>query len=197
MNEIWKDVVGYEGLYKVSNMGNVLSNRNNIVLKPLVRQKNKMYQSVNLYDKNHKSRTYFIHQLVAIAFIPNPCKYNMVNHKDENPRNNNVENLEWCNAYYNNTYGNRINKMLAKTKGKKRNINKSYFTKIHSKTLLQYSLNNELLKEWLNADKAAKEIVNSNNTRSNSVRNIAKRIRMCCRGETSTQYGFIWKYKGA
>jgi hypothetical protein len=57
----------------------------------------------------------FVHRLVAQAFIPNPDNLPQINHIDENPQNNNVTNLEWCTAKYNNSYGNRIAKIKAHT----------------------------------------------------------------------------------
>ena len=59
------------------------------------------YKDVSLMDKNHKMRTFRVHRLVAIQFIPNPNNYPVVNHIDGNPLNNNVENLEWCSYQYN------------------------------------------------------------------------------------------------
>ena len=61
--------------------------------------------------KDGMERKIFVHRLVAQAFLPNPHKLQFVNHKDENPSNNSVENLEWCTIQYNNTYGNKIKKM--------------------------------------------------------------------------------------
>ena len=101
---IWKDISGYEGLYKVSNTGEIYSMREN---KNLSLSKDRYgYEQIILY-KNGESKTYKVHRLVALAFIPNPdpIKYPIINHKDENKANNNVENLEWCNYQYNNTYG--------------------------------------------------------------------------------------------
>ena len=88
MEEIWRDVVGYEGLYQVSNKGNVKSlnwkNRGyerNLYLKP----HNKGYLQVEL-AKDGKKKCFVVHRLVAIAFIPNPHKHPQVNHIDENKR---------------------------------------------------------------------------------------------------------------
>ncbi|MGR8825897.1 NUMOD4 domain-containing protein [Leuconostoc mesenteroides] len=103
MIEVWEDIKGYEGLYKVSNLGNI-KNRHNHYLKYEYNKKG--YQRVQLC-KNSISKTHFVHRLVAIAFIPNTNKdYDQINHKNE-IRDYNVEtNLEWCDAKYNNNYGN-------------------------------------------------------------------------------------------
>lgn len=112
MKEIWKDVKDFEGLYQISNIGNVRSiGWYNYDL----RSKTKKYISKirNLktiedrgYIKLHLSRngkrtTKYIHQLVAVTFIPNPNKYREVNHIDSNPSNNLISNLEWCDRQYN------------------------------------------------------------------------------------------------
>lgn len=110
MNEEWRDIPGYEGLYQVSASGMVRSlyERTNQRGYNLIKAKehSKMpYLSVPLYkDGGYKLQR--VHRLVAMAFIPNPDNLPQVNHKDENPRNNNVDNLEWCTAEYNNKYGN-------------------------------------------------------------------------------------------
>ena len=111
--EEWRDIKGYEGLYQISNKGGVksLHNKKEKILKPF--KSNNNYLSINLY-KNNKLKTYLIHRLVAEAFLPNPDNLPVVNHKDENKLNNNVENLEWCTYYYNNKYGTRVEKVTKK-----------------------------------------------------------------------------------
>lgn len=101
-NEIWKDIPGYEGLYKVSSRGRIWSNRNSLYLKPAVDKLG--YFVVILYSAGRR-KTIRVHRLVALAFIPNPNSYKEVNHKDENKANNNIENLEWCTRAYNVNYG--------------------------------------------------------------------------------------------
>ncbi len=95
MREIWKDVKGYEGLYKVSNTGKVKSFHNKRGGKETILSGGRPYLHINLCKGgNCKGAT--INRLVGIAFIPNPENKPEINHKDNNPLNNNVENLEWC-----------------------------------------------------------------------------------------------------
>lgn len=114
MQEVWKDVKGYEGLYQISNLGNVKSvgiyhkdNKGNVrYLKRNreVKQTNdRGYLKIQL-NKNKTRKTKYIHQLVAEAFIPNPNNYKEVNHIDSNPENNCENNLEWCDRRYNIDY---------------------------------------------------------------------------------------------
>ena len=115
--EIWKPVVGYEGLYEVSSYGRVKSldryvkySDGRIYLHKgkvlsLAKDKNG-YFVVSLYF-NGKHNTIKVHRLVAQAFIPNPDNLPEVNHLDEDKTNNRVENLEWCDHKYNMNYGTR------------------------------------------------------------------------------------------
>ena len=105
---MWKDVEGYEGLYKISNLGDVYSYKSNKKLKP---SKDKNYYLRVTLCKNKTKKQYKIHRLVACAFLPNFNNYPQVNHKDENPGNNNVNNLEWCDNKYNSNYGTRNKKV--------------------------------------------------------------------------------------
>ena len=120
MEEIWKDIKGYEGLYQVSNSGRVksLKRKNNYgrtikekELKQMIHQKG--YLVVTLY-KNGVGQRNRVHRLVAQTFIKNPKNYPQVNHKDENPRNNMIDNLEWCTNLYNSTYGHTKQKISTK-----------------------------------------------------------------------------------
>lgn len=125
--EIWRKVKGFEDYYEVSNTGKVRSisreikrdNKGNYFQEGkelTLSLNNKGYCIAKLWV-NGKGKKYFVHRLVAEAFIYNPNKYPVINHKDENPLNNNVENLEWCSYSYNNSYGTkpeRVRKALNK-----------------------------------------------------------------------------------
>ena len=102
--EEWKNVIGYEGLYEVSNIGNVRNVRRNTLLK--LSKNNYGYIQVYLY-KNGIRTGLKVHRLVAEAFLPNPDGLPQVNHKNEDKSDNRVDNLEWCDHKYNINYGHR------------------------------------------------------------------------------------------
>lgn len=92
IEEIWKDIKGFEGRYQVSNMGRVWSLLSNKELKPSTYQG---YKRVNLTISNGKYKTVSVHRLVALAFVDGYSDGLEVNHIDENPENNIANNLEW------------------------------------------------------------------------------------------------------
>ena len=122
-NEIWKDIVGYEGWYKVSNKGNVYSVERKDSLGRKTggfmissRRHTQGYLQADL-RKDGIRKSKLIHRLVAQAFIPNPNGLPQINHKDEVKDNNNVENLEWCTSEYHLNFGTlkkRIGRKLSK-----------------------------------------------------------------------------------
>ena len=174
MKEIWKDIKGYEGLYQVSNLGNIKSlNYNHTkkekILKPLKRKDE--YLKIRLY-KNKKYKTYFIHRLVAEAFIPNLNNYPIINHIDENRSNNYVKNLEWCTQKQNVQHSiNTGTRKLMREYGRVRIVG-------------QYNLNNKLIKIWNALIDIEKELGYN-----------ATSIWHCCNNKTKKSYGFIWKYE--
>ena len=114
IEEIWKPIKNYEGLYEVSNLGRIKGVTRYVKGKVGYRiQKEKIRKcevSSNGYlhvllCKNGKYTTHNVHRLVAGAFIPNPDNLPEINHKDENKENNCVDNLEWCTRKYNMNYG--------------------------------------------------------------------------------------------
>lgn len=176
INEIWKNIPGYEGLYQVSTSGRIKSLKRYRTTKSggVCEVKERILSSrvCNKYyyitlHKNGVMTTYQVHTLVAKTFIPNPLNYPCVNHKDENKLNNSVENLEWCTSKYNANYGTRNEK-----------ISKSKFKKI-----AQCDLNGNILYIFYSIKDAALSINKSYRTISN-----------CCRGRQKTAYGYIWKF---
>lgn len=175
ISEVWKPVPGYEGLYEVSDRGRVKSlarKTNNqfckedIILSPgWVHNKNG-YLFVYLC-KDGVRKHFLVHRLVALVFIPNPFNLPMVNHKDENPQNNSVENLEWCGVKYNINYGNRTYKAAFKK----------------SIPVFQYTKNGVFVKEYRSAVEAERET-------GICSQNISK----CRAGKLPSAGGFIWRY---
>ena len=102
--EIWKQVDGYEGMYEVSNYGEVKSvsryttgNRHRkLKEKMLKKHENSFGYWLVALCKNGKAKDFRVHRLVAEAFIPKVFGKPFINHKDGNPKNNNVDNFEWC-----------------------------------------------------------------------------------------------------
>lgn len=109
MEEMWKDIVGYEGLYEVSSEGNIRTTKRQGskggLLKISVSDKYAVKYCYVRLRKNGMQKSFWIHRLVAETFIPNPLGLPQVNHKDQNPSNNSVDNLEWCTMEYNMNYG--------------------------------------------------------------------------------------------
>lgn len=103
MVEIWKDIKNYEGYYQVSNFGRIKSLKcwngykyidKERLLNPYKQETgNNYYRNVVTLTKNKERKQYKVHRLVAEAFIDNPNNYPVINHKDGNPLNNNVDNL--------------------------------------------------------------------------------------------------------
>ena len=172
MEEVWKDVKGFEGLYKVSNKGNIKSLNYNKTKKEkkLCKVKYKSgYLYVNLW-KQCKQKNYAVHRLVAQAFIENPNNYHCVNHKDENKQNNVVSNLEWCTYKYNCNYGSR-NSRAGKS-----------IAKALSKQVYQYSKDFELIAVW----KSTRECGRNGYKQC--------QVAACCRGKIKSHKGFLWSY---
>lgn len=175
--EIWKNIKGYEGCYQVSNMGRIKSLSRKVwngkayfwtsvrVLRPGIDRDG--YFLVNL-SKNGKAKTEKVHRLVAKAFIPNPENKEAVNHIDEDPSNNKMENLEWATVSENNNHG-WHNKRSSKSR---------------SKPILQLNLDGELLQEYQSATIAAQKL---------GMCRIS--ITNCLNGRTSTAGGYRWRYK--
>lgn len=183
MEEIWKDIKNYEGLYQISNYGRVKSlpkKLNNhtgfkitkeMILKPRINKKG--YVKYALY-KNRKQKNISAHRLVAEAFIPNPENKPQVNHISGIKTDNNVSNLEWCTNSENQIHAFKMG--LQKRRKGKNNIT--------SKKVVQYDLNNNFIKEYYGVKEASEKIgIHPSN------------IYKCCRGEKKQTKGFVFKYK--
>ena len=130
--EVWRDIKGYDGKYKISNLGRVYSLKSHRYLS--IGSNGRGYLHVSLW-RNNKEKKEYIHRLVALHFIPNPNNLPQVNHKDENKENNCVDNLEWCDAKYNNNYG-AHNERAAQTRVK---------NGVNSYKVKQFSLDGEYI----------------------------------------------------
>ena len=174
--EIWKDIPGYEGLYQVSNLGNIKNiNRcfndkkgrkyivKEIICKPSIDTSG--YRQIVL-TKNKNRKSHKVHRLVAMAFIPNPNSLPQINHKDENKQNNNVDNLEWCTQEYNCQYGTR-----------------PYRCAVHFNHKVKQYFNGKEINEYSSLKEASKKT------------NIKYQgISKCCRNKQKTAGGYEWKY---
>ena len=162
--EVWKDVLDYEGYYKVSNEGNVYSverkdtlgrNWGGIVLKQTYDKNG--YIRVTLC-KNGTLKTKQAHRLVAEAFIPNPNNYPQVNHLDEVKDNNSVENLEWCTSKHNSNHGTRNERRVKVQSKKVRAVN------IKTGKVLTFNSTREARKKgYYNASQARRGVYKSPN----------------------------------
>ena len=168
--ETWKDVEGYEGLYQVSDHGNVrsLHYRGTKAVRNLVPKRNNGGRLwVDL-----KEKPFLVHRLVAQAFIPNENNYPEINHKDENPQNNHVGNLEWCTSEY--------NKRMYSGNGKRKGTGRP---KVNTKAVRQYDLKGNIVREW----EDSRTIMVQTGMSQYS-------ITQCCEGKRKTAYGFKWQY---
>ena len=174
---MWRDIKNYEGLYQVSDKGEVRSlNYKKTgkvqILKPA--KNNCGYLLVTL-SKNGKRKGFLIHRLVAEAFIPNPDNLSQVNHKDEIKTNNNYLNLEWCTASYNNSYGTRIERVSEKRTG-------VFNTKI-SKPVKQFDLRGNFIQEFPSIMEVERKFGYNNS-----------HISSACNGKRQTANGYRWSY---
>ena len=177
--EIWKDIEGYEGLYQVSNMGRVKSLERmkwcglnggcyRIVPEKIMKGvgDGNGYLQVGLYREGKRKKCR-INRLVAQAFLENPDNLPEVNHKDENKKNNCVDNLEWCSHSYNMTYNSRAKKV-----GKK-----------NSKPVYSIDKESGLITYWESIREASRQLGISKGN-----------ICSCLKGKMKSIGGFYWIY---
>jgi hypothetical protein len=126
-----KDIIGYEGLYAVTSCGKVWSYKSKKFLKQRLDKDG--YPRVTLH-KNGKLKTYHVHKLVALAFVPNPNGYVEINHKSEIKTQNWVSNIEWCSHKYNVNYGTRTERARIKRSSGGKKIGGMTIKEISAKT---------------------------------------------------------------
>lgn len=190
MVEIWKDVIGYEGYYQVSNIGNVRSIDRTIIDSNSIKfnYKSKLLKPANNKDgylqvglsKNCKTNSYCVHALLAKAFILNPENKPTVNHKDGNKHNNHIDNLEWA------TKSEQAIHSLKNNLRTMPNVWQGKFGSKHcaSKGVSQYTKNNVHIKDYGSIIEASNKLKIDSGT-----------ISKVCKGKKKSAGGFIWKYK--
>lgn len=177
--EIWKDILGYEGKYMVSNWGRVKSLNYNKTGKERIMKLTKAsngYLQVNL-SKDGKRKFCYVHRLVATAFCENPEGYTVVNHINENKADCRANNLEWCSRSYNNTYNDRAKKAGKKTSEKNTNHPKL------SKSVIGINKISGLKLEFPSISEA-KRCTNISQSH----------ICACCKGKRNSAGGYVWYY---
>lgn len=181
MNEQWKDVIGFEDLYEVSNFGNVRSKYRIVyqlhkdggqarhiykgkMLKPQFNPNG--YAIIDLHRSGTITRC-LVHRLVALSFIENPDGKPCINHKDADPKNNRAENLEWCTQSENIQYAYDLG------------------TKIppHMRKVAQYDLDGNLIRLWNSQSEVEREtgIFQAN-------------IYKVCSGKRNQAGWYVWRY---
>ena len=181
MEEIWKDIPNYEGLYQISNYGNVKSLKRKTTNGKILKKgkSSNGYWNISL-SKNNVKKTYNIHRLLMFVFMG---KSNLdIDHKNCNKKDCNLSNLEYVTKSENQkrAYKNGL-KEKARLASKK-NIVKA--TEKIKKPVIQYDKNNNKIKEWKTIAEASKKLlINDAN------------ISSCCKGKRNIAGGYIWKYK--
>lgn len=177
MEEVFKDIDGFGGSYKISNYGRVLSAKQKKKL--LSPRKCGLYIAVCLYDSEGVRKNYYIHILVANHFIPNPNNLPEVNHKDGDKSNCYEWNLEWCTHSGNMLHAYRTGLKTPPCA----QLGKSGSQHHRSKKVYQYNLDGTYVSEFVSVCEASRE--------SNLDR---KSISMCANNERKSFGGFIWSF---
>lgn len=169
MKKEWRSIPGYEDLYLISNYGDVVGLKRGI--------QNPSIDSYGYYRtalcKNAQMKSFYVHRLVALAFIPNTDNKSTVNHIDEDKTNNYVGNLEWATTEEQNLHGTRLERAAEsmRTNGKR------------YRAVDQLSPDGKLIKRWPGIIVAVRAL---------GVQKAS--INKCCRGIQKHAAGFIWRY---
>lgn len=162
--EIWKPIDNYEDLYEVSNFGRVFSHKRNRILRS---GDYHGYKSVYL-SKDGVRKKYFVHRLVAQMFIERSADDGeLINHIDNNPSNNTVDNLEWCTQSQNIKHAHNCGRMPT----------------FSTKRIDQLSLSGDFIRSWESISGAEQELGIQNS-----------HISECCRGKVRQAGGYKWRY---
>lgn len=210
--EEWRDIIGYEGKYQISNFGRVKSFKRYKEGKILRAKNNKEYLSIGLSNgKDGKQKYYLIHRLVAEAFIPNPNNYPIINHIDENKKNNKATNLEWCTHKYNINYGTCIERAKIKMKenhadfsGEKHPMYGKHHTKEAREKMSKARMGIYIGSKNPRAQKVicmtTKEIFDTATEAANKMKTHENSIIACCRGKRKSSgkledgTKLVWRY---
>lgn len=167
--EIWRDIPDYVGIYQVSNLGRVRRTKRYKAEPGILRySKTRIGYLRVCLSKKSKRKSYLVHRLVAVAFIPNPDGLPQINHKNECKTDNRAENLEWCTQKYNNNYG------TARFRS----------SVIQSTPVVQLTTGGKMIREFYGMHEAE---------RKTGV--CAQNIHKCCNGVYKTAGGYKWKYR--
>ena len=186
MKEVWKDIRGFEGIYKISNFGRIKSFKR-VEDGYILSNKNSKngYLSVVLINTNNKKIRYTrIHRLVAEAFIPNPENKREVNHIDGNKQNNLISNLQWATSSENIRHAIKLNPNMIYGMNQ-------YNKEMRPNPIYQYSLDGKFLREYINSAEASK----STGVCRRNILQVASRDEYKP-GKTRKQAGgYIWTFK--
>ena len=185
MEEVWKDVEGFEGLYQVSNLGRLKSYKKDgsgHIYK--LTNKNGDYFRVVLYGTDGKRKSYGLHRLIAGAFIENPFGYKEINHIDSNKQNNRIENLEWCSREYNAEHArkhnpNMLDGMIWHNKH------------VRAKPVYQFTKKMEFVRQYPSAAEASRET----GVCSRNILQVASHACFKVGHERKTAGGYIWRFE--
>lgn len=224
MEEIWKDVVGYEGLYQVSNLGRVKSLRSKRSKDGIMSLGKKQGYSVIIVPNGKSRKMLLVHRLVAQAFIPNPENKPHIDHINGDRKDNRVENLRWCtplenmnnpitkqrvseavqgknNPFYGHTHTEQTkNKISLSRLGRFDGVKNPFYGRKHSEEVREIMSKKKKERGGIPVVQMSKEgeiikIWEHASIAGKTLNINPSSITECCRGKRKSIGGFIWKYK--